>query len=96
MTEPEVSLAAENSGIQAARKALCFLATFGLLVAATQAQATVRREQDIVELRLGQRIRVDDGTCPAGQIKEVSGTNMTTTGVVRARKCVPRVGPKQK
>lgn len=93
MTEPEVSLAAENSGI---RKALCFLTTFGLLVAATQAQATVRREQDIVELRLGQRIRVDDGTCPAGQIKEVSGTNMTTTGVVRARKCVPRVGPKQK
>jgi hypothetical protein len=54
------------------------------------------REQDIVDLKLGQRVKVDDGTCPAGQIKEISGTKMTTTGVVRARKCVPRLGPKQK
>jgi len=54
----------------------------------------VGREQDIVDLRLGQRIQVDDGTCPAGQIKEVSGAKMTPTGVARARKCVPRVGPK--
>ena len=54
------------------------------------------REQDIVDLRLGQRVKVDDGTCPAGQIKEVSGTKMTETGVTRARKCVPRAGPKQK
>jgi hypothetical protein len=48
------------------------------------------------QLRLGQRVKVDDGTCPAGQIKEVSGTKMTSTGVVPARKCVSRVGPKQK
>ena len=34
--------------------------------------AQVAREQDIVDLRLGQRILVDDGSCPAGQIKEVS------------------------
>ena len=40
----------------------------------------VSREQDIVNLRLGQRVKVDDGTCPAGQIKEVSGTKMTSTG----------------
>jgi len=56
----------------------------------------VAREQDIVNLRLGQRIKVDDGTCPAGQIKEVSGTKMTASGVVRARKCIPRLGPKTK
>ena len=56
---------------------------------------SVSREQDIVDLKLGQRVKVDDGTCPAGQIKEVSGTKMTTTGVVRARKCIPRLGPKQ-
>jgi hypothetical protein len=56
----------------------------------------VAREQDIVNLRLGQRIKVDDGTCPAGQVKEVSGAQMTATGVVRARKCIPRLGPKQK
>jgi hypothetical protein len=56
----------------------------------------VGREQDIVNLRLGQRIHVDDGTCPPGQVKEVSGSKMSSTGVVRARKCVPRLGPKTK
>ena len=56
----------------------------------------VSREQDIGELRLGQRIKVDDGTCPAGQVKEISGTKMTPTGIVRTQKCIPRVGPKQK
>jgi hypothetical protein len=56
----------------------------------------VAREQDIVNLRLGQRVKVDDGTCPAGQIKEVSGTKMASTGIVRASKCIPRLGPKSK
>ena len=56
----------------------------------------VAREQDIVNLRLGQRIKVDDGSCPAGQVKEVSGTKMSASGVVRARKCIPRLGPKTK
>ena len=54
----------------------------------------VSREQDIVNLRLGQRIKVDDGTCPAGQVKEVSGTRMAAGGVVRSSKCIPRLGPK--
>ena len=53
-------------------------------------------ERNIVELRLGQRILVDDGTCPAGQIKEVSGSQITTSGVLRTRKCIPRLGTKQK
>jgi len=56
----------------------------------------VSREQDIGDLRLGQRIKVDDGTCPAGQVKEISGTKMTSTGIVRSQKCIPRLGPKQK
>ena len=56
----------------------------------------VSREQDIGELRLGQRLKVDDGTCPAGQVKEISGTRMTSTGIVRTQKCIPRLGPKQK
>jgi hypothetical protein len=54
----------------------------------------VAREQDIVNLRLGQRVKVDDGTCPAGQVKEVSGAKMSSTGIVRASKCIPRLGPK--
>jgi hypothetical protein len=56
----------------------------------------VAREHDIVNLRLGQRIKVDDGTCPAGQIKEVSGAKMVANGVVHTRKCIPRLGPKIK
>jgi hypothetical protein len=56
----------------------------------------VAREQDIVNLRLGQRYLVDDGTCPAGQVKEVSGAKMLSTGVLAAKKCVPRLAPKTK
>lgn len=51
----------------------------------------VRRVQDIGDLRLGQRIRVDDGTCPAGQVKEVSGAKLVSGQVARTAKCVPRV-----
>ena len=73
------------------------LGGFALLALAAPAMADqVSREQDIINLRLGQRIKVDDGTCPAGQIKEVSGTKMSSSGIVRASKCVPRLGPKQK
>ncbi len=78
-------------------KILLLLLLGGALFAIAPAVADhVSREQDIVELRLGQRIKVDDGTCPAGQVKEVSGTKITSGGVVRSRKCIPRLGPKQK
>ncbi|MGY8662184.1 DUF6719 family protein [Bradyrhizobium sp. UFLA05-109] len=77
-------------------RAICVCALF---VAATITLAradTVGREQDIVGLRLGQRVMVDDGTCPAGQIKEVRGAKMTESGITRTRTCVPRFGPKSK
>ncbi|GLH75117.1 hypothetical protein SSBR45G_00250 [Bradyrhizobium sp. SSBR45G] len=68
-----------------------------LLQLAAPARAQyVGREQDITDLRLGQRVMVDDGTCPAGQVKEVSGSRMAETGIVRTSKCVPRFGPKKK
>ena len=68
-----------------------------LLLLATPALAqAVSREQDIVDLRLGQRVLVDDGSCPAGQIKEVQGSQMTTSGVVRTRKCIQRLGTKKR
>lgn len=66
------------------------------LLASPAAAQQLSREQDIVELRLGQRILVDDGSCPAGQIKEVSGSQMTSTGVLRTRKCIPRLGAKKR
>jgi hypothetical protein len=67
-----------------------------LLLATPAAAQYVGREQDITDLRLGQRVMVDDGTCPAGQVKEVSGSRMAESGIVRTAKCVPRFGPKTK
>ena len=61
-----------------------------LLVAASANAAQVLREADITNLRLGERILVDDGSCPAGQIKEILGAKLGPAGVVRARKCVAR------
>jgi len=73
------------------------LATLAMLASPGVARAeTVPREQDIADVRLGQRILVDDGSCPAGQIKEVAGSQMTTSGVLRTRKCIPRLGPKSR
>jgi hypothetical protein len=53
------------------------------------------REPDPGELRLGQRVYVDDGTCPAGQIKEVAGATLGASGVVRSRQCVARTSVKR-
>ena len=74
---------------------IIFSALLLLGLAGPAAAEHVAREQDIVDLRLGQRIMVDDGSCPAGQIKEVTGVKLTTTGIARARKCVPRMGTKK-
>jgi hypothetical protein len=73
------------------------LAVFALCAFAASAFAeVVGREQDIVSLRLGQHILVDDGSCPAGQIKEVLGAQMTAAGVVPVKKCIPRLGIKKR
>ena len=78
------------------RNVCSFIIAAGLLGYATTALAqTVSREQDIGDLRLGQRVMVDDGSCPAGQIKEVQGSQMTAEGVVRTRKCIARLGTKK-
>ncbi|WP_029583543.1 DUF6719 family protein [Bradyrhizobium sp. URHD0069] len=77
---------------------VALLGGFALAAFAASAMAdqVVSREQDIPDLRLGQRILVDDGSCPAGQIKEVSGAKMTATGILRVLRCIPRVGPKKR
>ena len=74
--------------------ALAF-AALSLVTTSALAQ-TFSREQDVVDLRLGQRVMVDDGSCPVGQIKEVQGSQMTATGVLRTRKCIPRLGTKKR
>jgi hypothetical protein len=75
---------------------LLLLGSFALAALSAPAAAEqVSREQDIVNLRLGQRILVDDGSCPPGQIKEVSGAKMTADGILRTQKCIPRSGTRK-
>ena len=79
------------------RFSIRLLAAVALCALAPSAIAEqVAREQDIVNLRLGQRILVDDGSCPTGQIKEVAGAQMTAAGVLAVRKCIPRLGTKKR
>ena len=59
------------------------------------AMTILTREPDPGELRLGQRVYVDDGTCPAGQVQEVTGANLTASGVARTRQCVARASVKR-
>ncbi len=74
---------------------LLFLIVGTLIIAAPAAYASqVARETDVVNLRLGERILVDDGSCPSGQIKEISGAKLTPAGVVPARKCIARLRSK--
>jgi hypothetical protein len=77
------------------RIVVCSIVLLGLTVVPLSAQQ-VSREQDIVGLRLGQRVLVDDGTCPAGQVKEVLGAQMTPAGIARTSKCIARQGPKKR
>lgn len=55
-------------------------------------QTIYKREPPPGELRTGHKILVDDGKCPRGQIKEVTGGTRVNgmPGVERTRTCVPR------
>ena len=79
----------------ASRISLALLGSLTLSTAAWAQQTIVPREQDIADIRLGQKVLVDDGSCPAGQIKEVQGSQMTASGVLRTSKCIPRLGTKR-
>ncbi|MGO9360742.1 MAG: DUF6719 family protein [Xanthobacteraceae bacterium] len=54
------------------------------------ATVAIQREPAEGQMRLGQRVRVDDGTCPAGQVKQVTAAQLTPQGIVRSRVCVKR------
>jgi hypothetical protein len=92
--KPDIERTMKTLPIKRRSIMLVGIALFALVAPAAAQQ--VSREQDIVGLRLGQRIKVDDGTCPAGQVKEVSGAKMTSAGVMASRKCIPRLKPKSK
>lgn len=73
-------------------------AAVALGIAASAAPALadlVMRENEIVNLRLGQKVFVDDGVCPAGQIKLVTGAKLAVGGVQATKQCVERKGIKR-
>lgn len=74
------------------RRTLLLSAVLSLAATASARADIVGRESDVTNLRLGQKIYVDDGSCPAGQIKEVAGMRLTAAGVEASRKCVDRKG----
>jgi hypothetical protein len=65
------------------------------LLAVSPAQAQVlKTEPKMGALKEGQRVLVDNGKCPKGQVMEVIGGNHTKAGgtkkIERSRKCVAR------
>jgi hypothetical protein len=58
------------------------------------AAETLKVEPPMGQLREGERMLVDDGTCPSDQIKEVIGGNHVKVGgtkhIERTRRCIPR------
>ncbi len=73
----------------------CLIALSTLVIATPAKADLVNREGEIVNLRLGQKVFVDDGTCPAGQVKLVTGSKLAATGVQATRQCVDRKGIKR-
>ena len=76
-------------------RSICFIISFLLMGVASSAFATtVKQEPPMGAMREGQILLVDDGSCPAGQIKRVVGGNHTKVGgtkqIVRTSSCVPR------
>jgi hypothetical protein len=66
----------------------------GASAATTVLAQTLKREPPMGQLREGQRVLVDDGSCPSGQIKEVMGGNHVKVGgtkqIERSRRCISR------
>ena len=64
----------------------------GMMIPA--AAEVLKREPPMGQLREGQTVLVDDGSCPKGQIKEVVGGNHVKVGgtkhVERTHRCIPR------
>ena len=78
------------------RRAAAAVVALAILASATPALADlVMRENEIVNLRLGQKVFVDDGVCPAGQIKLVTGAKLAVGGVLPTKQCVERKGIKR-
>jgi len=74
-------------GTNAMRRALLILSV--ILVACEASTPILTTAPPPGTLRAGQRALVDDGTCPAGQVREVTGAQFVGTGTRQSR-CIPR------
>ena len=69
---------------------LALLCAVALVFSTPALAEMVSRESDISGIRLGQHYLVDDGSCPTGQIKQITGTKLTANGIMSIKKCVDR------
>jgi Family of unknown function (DUF6719) len=77
------------------RKLSAVLAIAVMVGLAVSARAEIlKREPAMGSLKPGQTVLVDDGTCPKGQVKEVTGGDHQKVGgkhqLERQRRCVAR------
>jgi hypothetical protein len=63
-------------------------ATLLLLTGPAHSQV-LKNEPTMGNFPTGKRVLVDDGTCPVGQIKEVTGGSKTQH-IARSTRCIPR------
>ena len=69
------------------RDLLVFAAVFAVATTVLSGQSlaeVLKREPPMGQLREGQVVLVDDGSCPAGQIKQVTGGNHVKAGGFQA------------
>ena len=64
------------------------------VINASHAASVLKSEPPMGALKENEAVLVDDGSCPAGQIKRVVGGNHVKVGgnkqIVGTRECVPR------
>ena len=72
-------------------KATALALLLAMTPALAAAQTVLKEEPKRNLLRHGQVVLVDDGSCPAGEIKEVTGgKDDAAKQVRRTRRCVPK------
>ena len=79
-------------GARIAQPAIAAIAIVTFLATTSEAQ-TLKREPPAGALRSGERVLVDDRSCPKGQIKEVIGgrdLGGSSAGQRRQRRCISR------
>ena len=72
-----------------AERLKCFDAQSSDAAQETPLLQILKIEPAVGQLPAGAKVLIDDGSCPAGKIKQVVGGNVSL-GQARARSCVPR------